>query len=167
MASGKAGPERVAAAEADLALRENVPDLLQALPRHLVDVLDAGASVVSRIVGEMLVQLAEHTGPNVNLKQLGHGYLIADYPLTQEVLEVCEARCVALDDPEADAAEARLLRELGFHNLLMAPLVVEERPWALVEVYGFAESRFGKDDERVATALAAAAGGTIERLGSA
>ena len=157
-------PERIVAAEADLASRRSPADVLKALAGHLVETLDASACVVSRIVGDMLVQLTEHTRAGTTLKQLGHGYLIADFPLTREVLEKSETRTVTLDDPDADDAEARLLRELGFDALLMTPLCVDARPWALVEVYGAGRGRFDGSNETVARSLSDAAGSVLERL---
>jgi GAF domain-containing protein len=159
--------ERVAAAEADLAARKTIPEILRALCRHLVDVLDVSASIVSRIVGEMLVELAAYSKADVNLKQLGHGYLIADYPLTHEVLEHGTPEAVSLDDPDVDPAEARLLRELGFERLLMLSLPVEGRPWALVELYCFGGTDFNDEHARMATSLAVAAGAAIEHAGAA
>ncbi|MDQ2984312.1 MAG: GAF domain-containing protein [Actinomycetota bacterium] len=166
MASGDTVAERIEAAEADLATRESVPDILGALCRHLIDVLGGSACAVSRIVGDMLVQLVEQTRPDVNWKQLGHGYLIADFPLTQEVLESGEPRTVSVDEHDADEAEVRLLRELSFEQLLMFPVTVEGRGWALVEVYGSAEAEFGEEHTRAAIAVAAAAGAAIERAGT-
>ena len=126
MAQTNSRAERLAAAEADLEMRDSVPEILRTLCRHLVEILDVSASIVSRIVGEMLVELAAYAKPGEDLKQLGHGYLIADYPLTQRALEHGRPAFVSLDDPEADPAEARLLRELGFERLLMLSLAAAE-----------------------------------------
>ena len=110
----------------------------------------------------MLVELAAYAKPGEDLKQLGHGYLIADYPLTQRALEHGRPAFVSLDDPEADPAEARLLRELGFERLLMLSLPVDGRPWALLELYGHSGSDFDDGHAEVAVSLAIAAGAAIE-----
>jgi GAF domain-containing protein len=162
MPDENATAERVAAAEAELQACDSVPDVLRRLCRHMVEILGISASIVSRIVGEMLVELAAYSRPDVDLKQLGHGYLIADYPQTQDALEHGRPEFVSLDDPDADPAEARLLRELGFDRMLMLSLPVEGRPWALVELYGQGGPDFDDGQARVATALAAAAGAAIE-----
>jgi GAF domain-containing protein len=151
----------------DPALREaaTVPQLLAALTRVLIERFDGAGTVVSRVVGDLLVDIANRSRGGERMQQLGHGYLLSDFPLTQEVLERLEPRTVAVDDPDADAAEVKLLRELGFESLLMAPLQAHGHAWALVEVYGDAGRRFDAADEERVTSLLAAAGERLEHLG--
>lgn len=151
---------------AEAALREaaTVPQLLSALTRVLIELFDGAGSVVSRVVGDLLVDIANRSRSGETM-QLGHGYLLSDFPLTQEVLEQRESRTVAVDDPGADPSEVKLLRELGFESLLMAPLCAHRHAWALVEVYGDSGRRFDAGDEERVTRLLAAAGEQLERLG--
>ncbi len=130
--------------------------VLHTLCRNLVQELDASACAVSRVVGELLVQLAEHTVDERTLI-IGQGYLIPDYPLTARVVETGEAAAVSLADPDPDPQEAALLAELGFESLLMLRLSQRGRAWGLVEIYADGGRRFGPADMERAARLVAAA----------
>ena len=129
-------------------------DLLAAMARELVDGLDAEASAVSRAIGDVLVLVAE-CAPEGKTLLLGQGYLIPDFPLTQEVLLSGRPRALTLSDEGVDPAEARVLEELGFASLLMLPLPMGEAMWGLVEVYRNESRPFGEDDTRVAGEIVA------------
>lgn len=109
-------------------------DALRNRAEELVAQLDADACVLSRVLGDVLVIVAQATLDGVEL-DLGQGFLVSDYPLTQRVLERGEPATLTLADDGADEDEARLLRELGFAALLMTPLVVAGERWGLAEVY--------------------------------
>jgi GAF domain-containing protein len=113
-------------------------DMLERAARDLVRTLDASGCAISRALGDVLVQVAEHVEGSGTLL-LGVGYLVSDFPETQAVLEQREARTVSLADPAADPAEAALLRELGFGALVMLPLVAGADVWGLVEIYRASE----------------------------
>ena len=151
-------PERAAQA---LASETSVPGLVHTTCRAVVELLDASACTLSRVIGDLLVDLVEFPGPTVTH---GHGFLIADYPLTREVIERREPRVVSLLDDEPDADEARLLRQLGFDSLLMLPLQTMGRCWGLVEVYARGERRFGDNDVALAERVIALAGELLEEL---
>jgi GAF domain-containing protein len=146
-------PANVAAASERLRAEKNVSGLLGATARAFVELLDAPACTISRVIGDLLVDLIQHKQGG-KPDRLGHGYLISDYPLTREVIELREPRTVSVDDPDADASEVRLLRELGFDSLLMIGIEAEGGVWGLVEVYGEKGRRFEADDVTVAKALA-------------
>ena len=130
--------------------------VLSTLCRELVEELGASGCAVSRVLGELLVPLTDHTVDDRKLI-IGQGYLIPDYPLTAQVLEGGEPAALSLADPDPDRDEAALLAELGFESLLMLRLTVGGRPWALVEVYGDGGRRFDAADVQRAEALVAAA----------
>jgi transcriptional regulator with GAF, ATPase, and Fis domain len=109
-------------------------DALTNLADNLVTELDADACALSRVIGEVLILVAERVPDDGTLQQ-GQGYLVSDYPQTEEVLSTREPRALTLDDPVVDEAEARLLRELGFGALLMTALELNDEVWGLVEVY--------------------------------
>jgi GAF domain-containing protein len=109
-------------------------DALTNLADDLVTELDADACALSRVIGEVLILVAERVPDDGTLQQ-GQGYLVSDYPQTEEVLRTKEPRALTLDDPVVDEAEARLLRELGFGALLMTALELNGEVWGLVEVY--------------------------------
>ena len=133
--------------------------VLSELPIWLCSRLQADAAAISRVVGDVLILVAEHA-PQRSL-QLGQGYLVTDFPRTREVLQERTPYQMALTDSDADPAEAAVVSELGFGALLMLPLEIGMTTWGLVEVYR-AESRAFADDEiRLAVELIAATAALI------
>jgi GAF domain-containing protein len=109
-------------------------DVLTSLADDLVERVDADACAISRVIGDVLIMIAETVPPNRTLLH-GQGYLVPDYPQTAEVLATGTPRALTLDDPDVDEAEAEVLREQGFASLAMLPLLVNGERWGLVEVY--------------------------------
>jgi diguanylate cyclase (GGDEF)-like protein/PAS domain S-box-containing protein len=75
-------------------------------------------------------------------------FLLSEFPATEAVLASGEAAQVLVSDPDADAAEVKLLDEMGYRSLLMVPLLagarsigvleacaVEERPWSRTQIH--------------------------------
>ena len=116
-----------------IATETTVSRLLHATCVEFVELLDASRCSVSRIIGDLLVELSDHlrSGEKSALEL----FLVSDYPLTQEVIEAGEPRVVVRSDPNADPAEAELLERLGFDSLLMLPLRSRGQNWGLIEVY--------------------------------
>ena len=137
-------------------------ELLSRTAESFAGVLDAPACTISRVIGDLLVDLVQHRREG-RTDRLGHGYLISDYPLTRAVIEDREPKTVYTGDPNADAAETSLLGELGFDSLLMLPIEAQDAAWGLVEIYGN-DRRFEPADVDVARALAAEVGDVLERL---
>src|SRR5207248_3405149 len=100
----------------------SLPGLLHAATRELVGVVDGLACAISRVVGDVLIQVAEHSRDGRTLV-LGHGYLISDFPLTGTALQQAQPKLVSLLDPNPDPREAVLLAELKLDSLLMLPLL--------------------------------------------
>jgi GAF domain-containing protein len=159
-------PSPVAAATEKLQAQTSVAGLLGAASRTFVELLDATACTISRVIGDLLVDLIQHRKGD-KPDRLGHGYLISDYPLTREVIEEREPRTVFIDDPRVDAAEAELLRELGFDSLLMLPLEAEDGAWGLIEVYREKGPRFKDEEIVLARELAGEVGGLLTALNRA
>jgi len=155
-------PEVVAATER-LRAETSVPGLLGTAARTFVELLDAPACTISRVIGDLLVDLIQHRQSG-NQDRLGHGYLMSDYPLTRAVIEEREPQTVFLDDPTADLAEAALLRELGFGSLLMAAIEVRDGAWGLIEVYGEEGRQFNDEEVGLVRGLAAEVGELLTRL---
>jgi hypothetical protein len=139
--------------------------LLTSLCRELVDELDASACAVSRVIGELLVQVTEHTIDDRTLMVGQGGYLIPDYPLTARVLDSGEPVALSLADPDPDADEAALLANLGFESLLMLRLSHAGKAWALVEVYGDGGRRFDAADIERAERLVGAVEQELSAVG--
>jgi GAF domain-containing protein len=159
------GPDLDARAAVAVDAAQSIPGVLAATCRALIDVLDAEACAISRLVGELLVQIEEVIQPGRSLL-IGQGYVLSDYPLTRVVLESRESWPVSVFDPDADPAETKLLRELGYEALLMAPLVVGDETWGLVEVYDAGERRFTSDDLDLTMRLLERAGARLAALGA-
>lgn len=117
-----------------LKAERTLPGLLHAATRELVEVVDGLACAISRVVGDVLIQVAEHARDGRTLV-LGHGYLITDFPLTESALQHNQPQPVSLLDPKPDGVEAALLEELQLDSVLMLPLPGPSGPWGLAEIY--------------------------------
>ncbi len=138
-----------------------VPGVLKTACVLLTNELEAHVCNLSRVVGQLLVDLCEHS-PDGRTTQLGRGYLLPDFPLTQEVIEGCEPQIVSLLDADVDESEAELLRDLTFDSLIMLPFVVEEDCWGLFEVYREGTTAFTTEDVARATAITDCASAVVE-----
>jgi GAF domain-containing protein len=149
-----------------LALDEaaTVPQLLAATARAIVDELDAQACTISRAIGDLLVDLVDYSSTGAGV-QVGHGYLISDFPETRAVLEQLKPQTVFAKDPEADGQEVALLRELGFDSLLMLPLEADGTAWGLVEVYDNRTDGFTPNHVADAQRFVVRAGAALTKLG--
>lgn len=146
------------------ALREQttLPGLLHTATREFVEVVEGVACAISRVVGDVLIQVAEHARDGRTLV-LGHGYLISDFPLTQEVLEEDRAVVCSLLDDDCEPSEAAILRELQLDSLLMLCLRSATGAWGLAEVYVNGR-QFGDQDVAIAQPLAEAFGDQLAYL---
>jgi GAF domain-containing protein len=149
-------------AAAALATQTTIRGLLDAGCREAVGLLDATACAISRVIGDLLVGLAEHTTSGRPLAY-GHEYLISDFPLTREVVDSGEARWVWRHDTAADESEAALLTKLGFESVLMVCLPSSDSCWGLVEVYN-EQGSFDEQQAGLAERLAQELGVQLERL---
>jgi len=156
-------PTEVAAATERLRAETSVSGLLRTAARTFVELLEVPACTISRVIGDLLVDLIQHRHSGKQ-DRLRHGYLISDFPLTRAVIEEREPQTIFLDDPKADPAEAALLRELGFGSLLMAAIEVRDSAWGLVEVYGEQGRQFNDEEVGLVRDLAAEVGELVARL---
>jgi GAF domain-containing protein len=154
--------ESIRRATAALDEQQTVRGLLETACRELVDTLNAKACAISRVVGDLLVALAEFSRGQDPL-ELGHEYLISDYPMTLEVVQRGQARAVSLLEDSPEPNEAALLEKLGFESLLMVCLPVGGGCWGLVEVYADGQS-FDEGQAELAEQIAAAAGRRLDHL---
>jgi GAF domain-containing protein len=154
---------QVAAARERLRAEKTVPGLLGATARAYVELLDAPACTISRVIGDLLVDLMQHQKSG-KPHRLGHGYLISDYPLTRAVIEERRPRTVSQDDPEPDENELKLLRELGYDALLMVAIEGGDGAWGLVEVYGEKGRCFKDEEVELAQDLAVEVGEILRQL---
>jgi GAF domain-containing protein len=127
-------------------------DALSNLADDLIARLDADACAISRVIGDVLILVAERI-PGGETLQMGQGYLVPDFPQTAEVLRTGEPRALTLDDPDVDDAEATVLRAHGFGALAMFTLELNGAVWGLVEVYRRDRRPFTQEDIRQAREL--------------
>lgn len=137
-------------------------ELLRRVCDDLARSLDASGCALSRVIGDLLVEVAEDAsaGP---VARIGRGYLVSDFPATEAVLRTCEPLALSTEDDACDRAEAAVLEELGYASLLMLPFVSGGAVWGLVEVYGPSGRRFSPDDAARATEILREAGIELER----
>jgi GAF domain-containing protein len=156
-------PAQVVAATERLRAEKSVAGLLGVSARSFAELLGAPACTISRVIGDLLVDLIQHKEAG-KPDRLGHGYLISDYPLTRTVVEEREPRTVFVEDPAADPNELQLLRELGFDSLLMVAIESGAVAWGLVEIYGDNGRRFSDEEVALARDLAGEVSDLLERL---
>jgi GAF domain-containing protein len=127
-------------------------DVLSEMADELVAQLDADACAISRVIGDVLILVAERV-PDGGTLQMGQGYLVPDYPQTAEVLQTRQPRVLTLDDADLDEAEASVLRAHGFGALAMFTLELNGVVWGLVEVYRIERRGFSEADIRLGAEL--------------
>jgi len=127
-------------------------DVLSNIADDLIARLDADACAISRVIGDVLILVAERILGGGTL-QMGQGYLVPDFPQTAEVLRTREPRSLTLDDADLDPAEASVLRAHGFGALAMFTLELNGGPWGLVEVYRREPRAFSEAEIRLAGEL--------------
>ena len=160
--SGAVLTDALAAAKA-IEAEETVDAVCSRLCKTLVFVVGATACSASRIVGEYIVDAADHALREVSLGDEA-SYRIADFPLTADVLSSGEPRAMSFVEGDVDPAEAFILRELGMHALLMLPVQLGGQAWGLIELYEMRHRRFNEEDIAVAQFLVAQAERRLEAV---
>ena len=125
----------------------NLRDVLSTMADSLIERVDADACAISRVIGDVLILVAERVPDGTTLLH-GQGYLVPDYPQTAEVLATRTPRTLTLADPDLDPAEASVLRNHGFASLVMAPFLLQGEVWGLVEAYRHDIQPFTEADVR-------------------
>jgi signal transduction histidine kinase len=126
-------------------------EILEQLARQIARAVEAGGTIISGW-HENAVSLEPIAHFRADTRLTWEGApparnLLADYPLTLEVLRDQVARSVRLDDAQADAAERALLAARGAQAALLMPLVVKNHTIGLIEVLLAQPSRKFSNDE--------------------
>jgi GAF domain-containing protein len=101
-------------------------------------------------------------GPDI-IGQMASLYSLADYPLTAEVIDRETLVVTRVSDPDADRAEAALLRGMGYSVSLMLSVRAGGRPVGLLELYTQdARREFTLSDLSLARAVADQTGVALE-----
>ena len=144
---------------------DSVGEVLERLGKAIAFVVGATATNISKVEGPRLADMTKHALRDVDLGE-DFAYLIADYPVTQEVLDTATVRSVSFLDDEVDSGEAFVLRELQMNAVMLVPLIVHGSSWGLVEIYDMRLRRFTTEDEALARFLVGQAGRRIEAIGA-
>ena len=134
--------------------------MLRVASRELTLLLNAEACLISQLEGGLLREVADYSGDERQVAR-GLSYYLADYPATAAVLESRMPCSISADDPGADPAEVFVLREMEMQAVLLVPLVVEKRPWGLIEVYDSRTRVFPGPERHLAELAAAQIGGLL------
>ena len=121
--------------------------------------LAADAVTLSVVERDELVVVGA-SGPD----RLDVRHRIADYPATERLLSEQDSVQVLVNDPDADAEEVRLLRDLGHRALLMLPVSCAGRAIGLFEAYRSDGTPFSRFEIGRARMIALAVGATLERI---
>jgi putative nucleotidyltransferase with HDIG domain len=151
---------RLVAATRAIAAESVQQRMLRVASRELTLMLSAEACLVSQLEDGILREVADFS---VSGRQVASGvsYYLADYPATAEVLSTNRPRSVSTDDPAADPAELFVLREIAMEAVLLVPLVVETRPWGLIEIYDTRARSFSGMERQIAELAAAQIGARL------
>ena len=153
----------VSAAVEALASERSPDRLLSSLAYRLTLLLGATGCTVSRLDGTRVRDHASFAHEPYELRT-EEPYDLHDDPVTQAVLRRRQHYSCTLEDPGADPADRKYLREIGMQSLLMLPLVAGQEVWGLVEIYDVVARRFGDPDVSLAQLVTGQAGMTIARL---
>src|SRR5207248_2428784 len=125
---------RLVTASRAIAAEQVSQRMLRVASRELTLMLSAEACLVSRLEDGLLREVADYSVSNRQVAR-GLSYYLADYPTTAAVLESNVPCAISADDAGADPAELFVLREMEMNAVLLVPIVVETRPWGLIEIY--------------------------------
>ena len=156
---------KAAAAATEISREETVEAVLERLCKTMTFVAGATACGLSRVVGDKLFDSVAHSLRDIHL-ELGNAYLIADFPVTKELLESKQTRAISFLDEDLDRAEAFVLRKLKMNCALLLPVVVNGESWGLVELYDVRLRHFTREQQAFSEFLVAIAARRVEALGS-
>jgi transcriptional regulator with GAF, ATPase, and Fis domain len=149
--------------ESELDGAATVWELTGRLCEALVREVNGVACIVSRVIGDAIVQVAEYAADGRSY-QLGRGFLVSEFPATEVVLTSGEPCAVSVEDEDPDPAEVSVLDDLAVRSVLMLALNADARGWGLVEVYRNSPAMFDADEIARAQALVQRADERLCRL---
>jgi putative nucleotidyltransferase with HDIG domain len=134
--------------------------MLRVASRELTLLLNAEACLVSQLDDGLLREVADYARSERQVAR-GLSYYLADYPATETVVRSRVPCSISADDPGADPAEVFVLREMEMQAVLLVPLVVENRPWGLIEIYDSRTRAFPGPERHLAELAVAQIGGLL------
>jgi diguanylate cyclase (GGDEF)-like protein len=135
---------------AELAATLDLREVANILARHLATLLEVEECAISRWdrPNDRVISLGYY--PPIPVEELEPFFAIGAYPRTMRVLIDQVPELIDADEPDADPAEASLLRKDGNRSLVMLPLVASGESIGLVEL--ISKHRIDLDNERLALA---------------
>lgn len=121
--------------------------------------LDADETLISIVEEDELVVVGR-SGPDRGEER----FRISDFPATERLLREQDTVQVHVTDPDADAAEVQLLKELGYRSMLMLPVSCAGQAIGLFEAYSAGGRPFSRFEIGRARIIALQVGATLERI---
>jgi putative nucleotidyltransferase with HDIG domain len=134
--------------------------MLRVASKELTLLLDAEACLVSQLEEGLLREIADFARSQRQVAR-GLSYYLADYPATAAVLESRMPSAISTADPGADPAELFVLREMDMQAVLLMPLVSDNEPWGLIEVYDSRARSFSAAERHLAELAATQIGALL------
>jgi GAF domain-containing protein len=117
------------------------------------------------------VLVSRWVADHVEVQTLGNGgaptgerFSLAEFPLTQRVLESRLATQILAGDPTGDPAEIALLERLGHRSMLMVPVISRGATVGLLEVYAREERPWSRTDVNRARIISYPLGSALEAV---
>jgi putative nucleotidyltransferase with HDIG domain len=143
-----------------LAAEQVAQRMLRVASRELTLLFKAEACLVSQLEQGLLREIADYARSERQVAR-GLSYYLSDYPATEAVLESRMPSAISTSDPGADPAEVFVLREMDMQAVLLIPLVAENEPWGLIEVYDSRARSFSAGERHLAELAATQIGALL------
>jgi putative nucleotidyltransferase with HDIG domain len=143
-----------------LAAEQVAQRMLKVASRELTFLFNAEACLVSQLDEGLLREIADYARSRRQVAR-GLSYYLSDYPATEAVLESRMPSAISTSDPGADPAEVFVLREMDMQAVLLIPLVAENEPWGLIEVYDSRARSFSAGERHLAELAATQIGALL------
>jgi diguanylate cyclase (GGDEF)-like protein len=148
---------------------QGLPQMLETACTEALESLDSATVSVSRVeAGTYTVRTLLNVGrltAGAEKWPEDETYDVDEFGNLRQLVDWRLSWAVAVDDPDADAREVRLLRELDKGNAVGAPMVVDGRLWGML--YASRPpggAAYGPDDMAYLEALAAILSGSVSRV---
>jgi diguanylate cyclase (GGDEF)-like protein/PAS domain S-box-containing protein len=140
--------------------------VLSAIVQHMTAALQVDGCTISRYEPERecVVTILDYDHlPDHRPDPVGTVYMLADYPVTRQVLESRQTFIIRVDDSTAYPAERAMLELYGYVTVMMLPLAIGERVFGLVELSRRQDDPpFSNDDIQLAQSLTSTASVALE-----
>lgn len=159
--------ETLAAGIEPMQQAEDLPDLCAGLASAVAGALHADACLVSLIDEDdpnLLRDVAASAVEPGRLNFVAQTFDLANFPVTQGVLENGVAVELSTNDDDVDPGEREILEELGYSRVLLCAFEVEGRSVGTVEAYRIDDRPFRRDDAKQVSVLTAFAASVYAKL---